>query len=402
MDFLSFALPNSFNSDGFKDRYFGGLFDQIKEKVNGSLFYMINIISVKQFKLYLKKVSQAKDTFIIPISWISFIDIIWVCMYGVFLRSVKIKNVMFKERNIDYIIKILIKKSIYNQASYSGLIKSCFIRSIKKKGVDLHWCLSWFENQSHDKGFYFALNRQYKDCISIGYVGSFFHNYYFCLSPTKTEYNHTVLPSQIAIFGKRVTSIVNRFNKFDNLVVYPTFRMNGVWKYHLKVADKIQNILVGLPILQIESSYILGEIQKFNKNFNDMGIQFSIKFHPAHSTKYKEQFNELEIVEGDFSDMVYSNDAFIGLAGCTPMEALALNIPTIILTDPSKGLFLNPFPKDIDKRLYKVCFTADDLYLAISEFNTRTQEEKDTCKHLAHDIRAGYFEPFTDSFSLMA
>jgi hypothetical protein len=396
-----FSLPTSFDSGEFNDRYFTGLFEQIDSSINNTFIYLINIVNVKYFRNYFKKIKQSKYKFLIPIQWISFFNLIQVMGYPVQIQKITVDSILFFGLDVTHTIRLYLKGSVQNQSSYSGIIKYFFIKQMKEAGVSINYCLSWFENQSHDKGFYFALNRHYPTLQSIGYLGSFFHQYYFCFSPVTEEINQQVLPSQIAVFGKDMRLTVNRFCEFKRVQIFPTFRMNHVWKCPVREFRMIKNILVGLPILYVEATYVLDVIAQYMKEYTDSQYKFVIKFHPTHNAELKKKYDHLTIVEGSFSDALVENDALIALFGCTPVEAVALNIPTIILTDPSKGLFLNPFPKDIDKRLYKVCFTADDLYVAISEFNNRTQEERDTCKQLAEDIREGYFEPVTDSFSLM-
>ena len=84
----------------------------------------------------------------------------------------------------------------------------------------------------------------------------------------------------------------------------------------------------------------------------------------------------------------------LGNTSSTCLESLALGIPVVIIGSQS-GLTQNPIPENVNKDIWRICYTPEELSDAISHFLNISDEERDILKKIGEEIREMYFEPVT-------
>ena len=129
-------------------------------------------------------------------------------------------------------------------------------------------------------------------------------------------------------------------------------------------------------------------------------IKLQIKPHPFLKIgKLRGFFNSSELknfefVDGNFKDCVTKTTMMLGNASSTCLETLAIGVPVIIIGSQS-GLTQNPIPENVNKDIWRICYTPEELSDEINHFLNISDKERDNLKKIGEEIRAMYFEPVT-------
>jgi hypothetical protein len=130
-------------------------------------------------------------------------------------------------------------------------------------------------------------------------------------------------------------------------------------------------------------------------------IKYYIKSHPSISInkimelcdfKFPENFiiaNEKIDYYFQFCKIMISNTS----SAC--VEAIVWGIPVIIIGS-TNSLTQNPIPNDINKDIWRVCYTYKELKEAIQEFSNFNEEKLIYFKNIGNTVKINYFEPVTE------
>ncbi len=323
--------------DGYvlKSRYFPKLFEKIDKKKN--IFFVPNIMIFK-FSSFIKNLIILRRTkiYLIKEDFISFKD-----FFSVLNIYKKIKT-LFKKKNLDKNFQLadLIKEELLDQkytfSNLESFMNYVFIKNLKKQAIHIKTSVVWFENQPFERSWSYALNKYHENSKSVGYMGIVPANMYISQDHTLPEdRRYKLIPKNILTIGNYFK---NNIKKYDSKL--KTTTVSALSFQHLfnkKKTNKINQILVALPILKKDSDQIL-EICK-----NLMNIKFLSKFkliirpHPTTNIQeIKKIIINLDIknsqidVNKSFYDSLKKSKFFIGGMSSTCLESVILNIPTII------------------------------------------------------------------------
>ena len=289
--------------------------------------------------------------------------------------------------------------NIVNDSSLRGILNYLFLKRLKENSIKLKLVIDWFENQVIDRGFNKGLHDFYPNTQSIGYQG--FTDYISSKIPTKYEVDIEVIPDEIAVVGKGLTHNIKKYNKDLKVIITPAFRFQGVWESINSENNKPDKIvLIALPISKKDSVEILKLVIDSKKNMTAKNIIFYVKTHPSVNIQdIKASFHRSELenyifVDGDFKKCVSKARVMLGNASSTCLETLAIGIPVIIVGSQS-GLTQNPIPESVDKKIWRLCYTPNELSSAINHFVSISDEDNLEFKEIGKKIRNEYFEPVT-------
>ena len=261
--------------------------------------------------------------------------------------------------------------------------------------------VDWFENQPIDHGLNKGIKDFYPGTYSIGYQGYIkAMDYNFYIQPTKYEIENGIIPDAIAVVGKGLKKKITIFYSKLNVITAPAFRFAGIWDMtEISKIDDKKSVLIALPIAMKESIEILELVINAVKLGKYDNIDFQIKPHPALDiNKLKSKFdnlpNNFKFIDGDFKECVTKTTMMLSNASSTCLESLTLGIPVVIIGNQS-GLTQNPIPENVNKEIWRICYTPGELSDAISHFLNISNEERDNLKKIGEEIRAMYFEPVT-------
>jgi len=221
------------------------------------------------------------------------------------------------------------------------------------------------------------------------------------MQPTKYETENGIIPDAIAVVGNGLKKQIKKFDSKLNVITAPAFRFKDIWESKRIERNNINNIiLVALPMSLKESIEIIQLILDTIKLINLDNMKLQIKPHPFLKIgKLRGFFNSSELnnfkfIEGNFKDCVANAKIMIGNASSTCLETLAIGIPVIIIGSQS-GLTQNPIPENVNKDIWRICYTPEELTDAINHFLNISDKERDNLKKIGEEIRAMYFEPVT-------
>ncbi len=395
----TFFLSSMFKNGKYSDRYYNGVLEYLTDDEKKRVYFVPLILVKTGFKKIMRIAEKSDENFLFKEDYLKLSDYFFALVSPFRIRRINFSKFKFKEFNIGPILQRDFRRHIF--ASALSILNYRFFRRLKENKVKLRLFVNWFENQPIDHGFNKGIKDFYPETHSIGYQGYIIStDFNFYVQPTKYETENGIIPKAIAVVGDGLKKQIKRFDSTLNVITAPAFRFKSVWD--LTEIQKINNkkiILVALPIAMKESIDILELVVSVVKMGEHDDIKFQIKAHPVLDVnKLKSKFgnlpNNFEFIEGNFKDCVAKAKIMIGNTSSTCLETLAIGIPVIIIGSQS-GLTQNPIPENVNKDIWTICYTPEELSDAISHFLNISNEERDNLKKIGEEIRAMYFEPVT-------
>ena len=395
----TFFISSMFKNGKYSDRYYNGLLEYLTDDEKRRIYFVPSILVKTGFKKIMRIAEKSDENFLFKEDYLKLSDYFFALVSPFRIRRINFNKFKFKEFNIGPILQRDFRCHIF--ASALSILNYRFFRRLKENKVKLGLVVDWFENQPIDHAFNKGIKEFYPETYSIGYQGFIDStDYNFYMQPTKYETENSIVPNAIAVVGNGLKKQTKRFDSTLNVIAAPAFRFKSVWdlKEIRKTKDK-KIVLIALPIAMKESIDILELVVSAVKMGKYDNIKFQIKPHPVLDiNKLKSEFgnlpNNFEFIEGDFKDCVAKTTMVLGNASSTCMETLAIGIPVIIIGSQS-GLTQNPIPENVNKDIWRICYTPEELSDEINHFLNISNEERDNLGKIGEEIRSLYFEPVT-------
>ncbi len=395
----TFFLSSMFKNGKYSDRYSNGLLEYLTDDEKGRIYFIPLILVKTGFKKIIRIAEKSSENFLFKEDYLKLNDYFFALISPFKIRRINFNKFKFKDLNIGSILQSDFRRNIFT-SSFS-ILNYRFFRRLKENKVKLRLVVNWFENQPIDHSFNKGIKDFYPETYSIGYQGYIkATDYNFYVQPTKYENENGIIPDAIAVVGDGLKKQIKIFYSKLNVITAPAFRFKGIWD--LKEINKIDSkkiVLVALPIAMKESIEILELVINAVKMGEYDDIEFQIKSHPALGTnKLKSKFgnlpNNFEFIDGNFKDCLAKTTVMLGNASSTCLETLAIGIPVVIIGSQS-GLTQNPIPENVNKDIWRICYTPEELSIAISHFLNISNKEREILKKIGKEIRGMYFEPVT-------
>ena len=398
-----FILIDTFVFENFvdKDRYFKGLVDNVELESLNNIFFVPTItdLNFKNILKIYKEIRLSKRKLVVKEDYLTLTDLLYAFLFIFRIKKINLKKIIVKKIDFSDLLNDDLKTSNYSLSQpIESILNFCFIKRLSNKKYKIDLFINWWENQSLDKAYNFALNFFFNKTPSIGYIGYAPRNFDFQLFPTEFEKAHMIIPNKIAVIGNGYLDTIKKFNNNQNVVVAPSFRFNHIFSFIKKNNSiKGKKILIGLPILISKANFLLDSlpenIQTISNNYN---IEILIKPHPATIKQFKlsqknlSKIENCKIVTDDTSSILKDVDVLISSMSSICMESIAMNIPCIVF-DESVGLEYIPIPENIDQDIWKLCKNSNQIFEALLIFLHR--DEKTIKRHLliSSFIRENYF-----------
>jgi len=395
-----FFLSSMFKNGKYRDRYYNGLLEYLNDDEKRGIYFVPSILVKTGFKKIMRIAEKSGENFLFKEDYLKLSDYFFALVSPFRIRRINFSKFKFKDFNIGPVLQSDFRCHIF--ASALSILNHRLFKRLKENRIKLRLVVDWFENQPIDHAFNKGIKDFYPETYSIGYQGYIIStDFNFYIQPTKYETENGIIPNAIAVVGNGLEKQIKRFDSTLNVITAPAFRFKSVWESKRIERNNINNILlVALPISLKESTEIIQLILDTIKLINLDNIKFQIKPHPSlRIGKLRGFFNSSELdnfefIEGNFKDCVVKAKIMIGNTSSTCLETLAIGIPVIIIGSQS-GLTQNPIPEDVNKDIWRICYTPKELSNAISHFLNISNEERDNFKKTGEEIRAMYFEPVT-------
>ena len=376
------------HSDSYNDRYYTGLWEQIPDKWKSKVYYFIQFLPIPYSNEFKTIEKNSKQNIIYLNDFLKVSDYVY---------ALKMVNISRKYRNFDisydgfslaplFNILYFQRYRIYN--IYPFLYERV-IHNMKECNINIKCFVDWYENQSYDKGLYYAFNKYYPTVpinSYVGYIKDYRKEPYGV--PSEYEIFLNLAPSCIFACSQLVKNNIKNQGYKGNVEIVPFFRSQKVYTIHYE-ANKESNgskyLLALLGLNMIETKSIVSYLCKLEKELPE-GFSIYIKPHPAcPSTTIQELITEnckrIEVISGDTYELILSSFAVIGANSTSMYEAMALGVPVISLEsdgDSNDLKYTAYSPKEVPEILNK-----------ISTYN------KKELIQIGNILRKYYFEPTT-------
>mgnify|MGYP001295438024 CR=1 FL=1 len=402
----TYVLPGFYS----KDRYYNGLWDNLKNEDKKDLFFIPSIAYTKIRKGYniigniyevYRELRISKRPFLIKEDFINLFDIIYSVFFTFRVFFLNLQTIQYKNVDISPLF-IEDSRDLKNfTLAIEGILNYRFIKNLNKNSLKINFFIDWWENQPVDKGYHFAISKYYPRVNSVGYLGYVPRNYELQLMTTKYEKKYGVIPDRIAVIGKSVGKFVKKLNFDQKITNAPAFRYSYLWSP--KIVEKninFFNILIALPINYSDSEIILKKILEIDYLKNN-DLKLLLKPHPTMNYLVIEKFinkysqNNIIITNENAENILKKSDLVISSMSIISLEAISMGIPTILI-DRDTIIDYSPIPQDLDKNLWNRCKTSDEIIKSIKFYKNKNIVNNNKFSKIALEIKKNYFNKIND------
>jgi hypothetical protein len=369
--------------------------------------YFVSTITKSSISILFSIYSRLKtntENYIIKEAYLHFSDLLFAFNFNKRFKRFKVKKIEILNQNITGLIEECLFNTSDIYTIQESLLTYRFIHRLEQKGVQVRLAIDWFEGQVIDKAWNLGFHTFYPEAKTVAYRAYESYPLYLCSFPIPIEGEAGVIPQVFALQGSKTVSSLKTFMLDLKSILIPSYKFEHVWKRTSQNGrTKSNNIVVALPISIETSRYIIVMIIEISHKIAHKNIvhNFILKPHPTRLTKelYNLSLDTLPpnvvfTTEKSFPVLLHSAKVIITEAFSTCLEAIAIGVP-VILIKRKDGLFHNPLPDGIDKRLYMVCSSAKELKEALNQYLFMSEADREKLTIKGHVVRGNYFQPIT-------
>jgi hypothetical protein len=392
----TFILQNSLKGGKYIDRYYPGILDHLRDDQMKKIFWVPTIsghFSSKQLHSLWK---NSNEQIVYKHDYLGARD--YYNAFMMLLSMTFMKNEKYSVRGMDItdMIHTVYKQGKVTASSFDGLLNFFFMKKLRSKNIDLRLVVDWNENQPIDKGLIKGVKTFYPEVRTKGYQGYIISpDYNVYIQPTDYEVDAGLIPDEICVVGNGLQDQVCKYTQKITVSIAPAFRFSNVYT-RFKREDYQKTVMLALPIGFRESYDIINLVSQAIKAEHE-NLRIQIKPHPVLKIdKLIKKFGkgwrkEFTVVEGDFNRLVSGVDLLIGSTSTTLLETISRGIPVIVVGSQN-GLTQNPIPKTVSEKVWSLCYTPEEMGVAINYFLNCTQSEVKDIYDIGNTTREQYFE----------
>lgn len=383
-------------STQYEDRYYGNVLDTLSHKQANRCFYQV-IYLLRPKKNDIDRCAENTKYQLVYI-WdyltpIDYILALWNTCHK-FPRSL----MMYKIKGLE--MSPLLKSVSDDSNSFYFFLAHLYERVVirmSRQGIKLNGFVDWFENQSFDKSFHWAMNKYYPDTPIHAYMGMMADTKVNPISiATNEELKQSIAPKHIYVCNKTLQKQYMLSGYEGKVDVAPFYRSQKVWKFNKKEKSVNDSFVLFVPlgIFIEEVLYKTKMIVSFLNYNRNLDIKVFIKMHPACDDAILKQLigNDERIisVKGDFYEFLSEADAVVASNSSTTYEALSCGIPAIYLVDEDNHFCLNK-PEGIGDNMWYVVKDDSSFTDVINSIKKIPAKQMEV---LSNEIKTLYFQPF--------
>ena len=333
-------------ADKYNDRYYGDVLDTIAPEKTKDFFYNIIYLPLPKKKDILQIDKNTPYNTIYLWDFLEPLDY-FVALFGMMKRNHT--NLL----DYDYLginQRPALKSIYYDSGSFYYYLAYLYERVIfrmKKKGVQIRLYIDWFENQSFDKSFHWAMKKYYPRVPVHSYIGFMADTKSNPITiASNTELELGIAPENVFTCNKALYDQYKESGYKGNVEVAPFYRAEAIWDIEPAV-EKQKNftILVPLGLNDEEVQYKVKMLKSFVDSNVIHDVEVILKPHPVYNNEIIKDLlgdtKEIKIVGGNIYDYLPAVNAVVASNSTTTYEALALGKPLLYLLDPDLRVLLN-------------------------------------------------------------
>ncbi len=366
-----FLMNAPIENNEFYYDYFNGLNKILDNKKINYAFLPMFFSNVSLYKFYkiLKEIKKIRLPVLTEFQLLSFSQLFellyFIITYPIYL--LKFTN-RLNNNKMNLFLKYELIKCLDQVTfhSFTHYLKGKNLSSISCNRIKV---FSKYENQTSDKNYYKGLRSGKTDVIIYGcqlFIRPFsLLNLYADIN----EISHGIVPDKIIVNGAYYLYKDKRIN----LIVGPSLRHKYIFRNCYENYSK-NNLLIPLPYMKSESSFILKIVDDIHYSAGDI----IIKFHPTSSKReyQKFKFNNAFISNEAVSKLLKNTMIVISNESGALVEAVSCGIPAIVINNKNKYLH-NPLPELGRGIIWDIAGCADDVNKLIIKFQHSLLNEND-------------------------
>ena len=376
-----FMIKSMFNDKAFSDRYYGNF---LNKKKNKELFFLPIFFNNSLNERNLSSLDE-KVNFILHSDFLKISDFLSILLSFLKLNFLKEKKIFFGKHNIQKLITNELSEKRYSHALLNSIITFYFFKELKKKKINIHSGIDWFENQIVDKSFNYCISKFFPKVKLKGYMGiNADLNVNNFLIPSIKEKKLSLCPKEIYLINNHNKRFFKKAYKSSKIKIAPAYRNQKIFKYlkfKKKKSDKFK-VLVIFTASDLDSINLINDINSLSEKLKKK-IKFIFRFHNySNIRKLLKKINtsihyKTENLKSIYQ-LILDADCILCRPGTTYYEAKVFQTP-LILTRRIYGIL--PVNK---KQLVKDGFCFDNFEIERRlNFLTKNKQKKGANKKLA-------------------
>lgn len=390
----TFVFADSLDEAGnLRDHYYPGMAEQLSADERASLWIAPTLYRIRNHLSLFGRLRRSPENFLLPE------DYLWLSDYlHAFLHPWRVPRVapgprMLGGVDVEPLVREAEAAGFAASGSLEALLRQRFARRLKEKGIRLRMVLEWYENQELDRGAVAGLRAAFPDVPVVGYQGYVVSRHYLCMFPTREEQAAGLLPQSVAVVGPAFVEPAREFCPGLAVETAPAFRFRNLWR-DAPLPPRDFTVLAALPIHVVEARDILQRLAEACRPYGSRW-RVALKPHPlAPMDRIGSPPAGWEIASGDLDALIAKAGVLVSSASSACVQALASGVPVAVMGS-LRGLTQNPIPPGADRRLWDLCYTAEDLRASIDRFATRGPGEVVRDRAAGRGLRENFFTPVT-------
>ena len=385
-----------------KDRYYGSLWDKLDYKDSQKIYFVPTFSNKKIFSNWkiVNEIKKSQKNYLFKESFVSFKDLFFALNHFFRVKKIKLAPILINEFDFTKFIYDEFNENYNLQSSVEGIINFKFAENLKKYDIKIKSLISWYENQSFDKGWFYGFNVFFPKLNTKGYRGVIPSNLLLCqMYPIPFEKRMNILPKNILLTGEGFIDSVKTYEKNIDISLAPAFRYEHVWQ-RIQTENKKQKraILIALPITFNDSIYLINQVIECVDYLKNNSIKVIIKSHPATNIKsFKKAFGKkwpdnFVIMDEDSKSLLRRVNILISGMSSICLESMAIGVPVVIINRQG-GINYNSIPMEIKQTLWKLSSDSSEMLLNIKHFLKKDRNELLELKLESKELRKKYFQP---------
>jgi len=363
---ISWVDGRSFKNSTYNDPYFGALYDYLKTREKNVIVVPQILPDLLEYYRVVKKISLSEDNFLVPESFLKFVDPIKITLSEIKKRPKKLSCPLFMNMEIsDLIYSDFIDDWTGSRLSAIKLF-SPVITAFHKAKLGVSEVIFTYENHNREKYLTLLFREWYPSSIIVGYQHASVSDMYLDHFYSDKEADLIPLPDRIITNGNHPKKLFVSSGYDENMVYCgPALRYDYIFEtlkskqLEKRISDKKRPTVLVVTSIDINDSTEM--VYKAVKAFEDCKeYRVLIKCHPMlNFNRLKKIMKKIRIplhftvVDQPLNELLINSDVMIYTTTTACIEAMALGVPFVHLR--SSGLRLD---MDILEHVHDVGFSA--------------------------------------------
>ncbi len=368
----TFLYPESLRGDRFHDRHYPGMLQLLAEDERRLVFWAPVPYRVRNHLGLFRRLRACRDNILMAEDHLRLAD--YAYALGHFWRGRRdLPDCDFLGLRVGPLLREALAEARGGSGSIEGLLRHRFALRLREAGVRLRRVVEWFENQEVDHGAVSGWLTFHPDARVVGYQGFLASPNYLCMFPLEAERRLGFLPHALAVMGPALADPVREFCPGLEVATAPAFRFGALWRMPV---DRPRHdgvaLLASLPLDTAECRQILEMLgEALEGDASLAGWQVRVKPHPAFPRRLLVEGDRMGLRPGwtiagdDLDELLEEADLLVGSASSACVHAIVHGVPVAVAGGRASPT-LNTIPDWVDRELWMICHTAEDLHEALA------------------------------------